>query len=82
MSALRDEHALNKQMLLVRYEDREPYYAGWQDQLQQLEQSETQIFDAIRDDPGNLKLLEILRRNQRKQLDLIDKVFDPGAGTI
>lgn len=82
LSALRDEHTLNKQMLLVRYEDREPYYAGWQEQLQQLEQSETQIFDAIRDDPGNLKLLEILRRNQRKQLDLIDKVFDPGAGTI
>jgi hypothetical protein len=82
LGALRDEHSLNKQMLLVRYEDREPYYAGWQEQLQQLEQAEARIYDAIREDPANLKLLEILRRNQRQQLNLIDKVFDPSAGTI
>jgi hypothetical protein len=82
LSALRDEHALNKQMLLVRYEDREPYYAGWQDQLLLLEQAEAFIYDAIREDPSNLKMLEILRINQRQQLNLIDKVFDPSAGTI
>ncbi len=82
LGALRDEHALNKQSLLVRYENREPYYAGWQDQLLQLEQAEALIFDAIREDPANLKMLEILRRNQRQQLNLIDKVFDPSAGTI
>lgn len=82
LGALRDEHALNKQMLLVRYEDREPYYSGWQEQLMQLEQAEARIYDAIRDDPANLKMLEMLRRNQRQQLNLIDKVFDPSAGTI
>lgn len=82
LSALRDEHALNKQMLLVRYEDREPYYPDWQAQLLQLEQAETRIFETIREDPENLAWLKILRQVQRQQLDLIDKVFDPSAGTI
>lgn len=82
LTQLRDEHALNKQMLLVRYEDREPYFADWQETLAQLEQVEAVIFEAIREDPENLELIEILRQNQRKQLDLIDKVFDPRAGTI
>jgi hypothetical protein len=82
LSAVRDEHALNKQMLLVRYEDREPYYAGWQEQLQQLEGAEARLYEAIRQDPENLQWLEALRRNQRQQLNLIEKVFDPSAGTI
>jgi hypothetical protein len=82
LSALRDEHMLNKHMLLVRYEDREPYYPGWQDQLLQLEQAEAKIYEAIREDPENLAWLKILRQVQRQQLELIDKVFDPSAGTI
>jgi len=82
LSTLRDEHALNKQMLLVRYENREPYYLGWQDQLLQLEQAEARIYEAIREDPENMAWLKILRQVQRQQLELIDKVFDPSAGTI
>lgn len=82
LSALRDEHMLNKQTLLVRYEDREPYYAGWQDQLLQLEQAEAKIYETIREDPENLAWLKLLRQVQRQQLELIDKVFDPSAGTI
>jgi hypothetical protein len=82
LSALRDEHALNKQMLLVRYEDRQPYYSGWQDQLLQLEQAEAKIYETIREDPENLAWLKLLRQVQRQQLELIDNVFDPSAGTI
>jgi hypothetical protein len=82
ITTLQNEHELNKQMLLVRYEDREPTYPGWEQQLLQLEQAEAAIFEALRDDPENLELIEILRGVQDKQLDLIDKVFDPRAGTI
>ena len=79
---LQDEHELNKQMLLARYEDREPYYPDWQQQLLQLEQTEAAIFNLLRDDPGNMELIEILRGIQDRQLDLIHKVFDPGADTV
>lgn len=82
LSTLQDEHELNKRMLLVRYEDQQPYYPDWEQQLLELEQAEAVIFEALRDDPQNLELIEILRSVQQKQLNLIDKVFEPGAGTI
>ena len=80
--SLRVEHELNKRMLLVQYKDQEPYYAGWEQQLMDMEEAEAAIFEALRDDPENLEMIEILRQVQEKQLNLIDKVFDPGAGTI
>ena len=82
LATLQDEHDLNMQMLLIRYEDQQPYYEGWERQLQQLEQAEAAILEALRDDPQNLEMIEILRSVQQKQLNLIDKVFEPGAGTI
>ncbi|MGV3590461.1 MAG: hypothetical protein ACO1PZ_02155 [Gammaproteobacteria bacterium] len=82
LATLQDEHDMNMQMLLIRYEDQQPYYEGWERQLQQLEQAEAAILEALRDDPLNLEMIEILRGVQQKQLNLIDKVFDPGAGTI
>ena len=82
LATLQDEHELNKQTLLIRYEDQQPYYPDWERQLLELEQAEAAIFDALRDDPQNLEMIEILRGVQQKQLNLIDKVFEPGAGTI
>lgn len=82
LATLQDEHELNKQMLLVRYEDQEPYYQDWKQQLLELEQAEAVIFEALRDDPQNPELIEILRSVQQKQLKLIDKAFDPRVGTI
>lgn len=82
IASLQDEHALTKEMLLVRYADQEPYYADWERELRDLEQAEAAIFEALRDDPQNLAMIEILRSVQQKQLRLIDKVFKPGAGTI
>jgi hypothetical protein len=82
VGTLQNEHELNKQMLLTRYENRQPYFPDWEQQLLQLERTEAAIFELLRDDPGNQELIEILRGIQDRQLNLIDKVFDPGAGTI
>lgn len=82
LATLQDEHELNKRMLLVRYENQQPYYPDWERQLEDLEQAEAAIFEALRDDPQNLEMIEILRSVQQKQLNLIDKAFGPGVGTI
>lgn len=81
-STLQREHELNKQTLLVGFRNQQPVYADWEQQLLQLEQAEAAIFEALRDDPENLELIEILRQVQGKQLDVIDKAFDPRLGSI
>lgn len=81
-STLQREHELNKQMLLVGYRNQQPLFANWEQQLLQLEQAEAAIFEALRDDPQNRELIEILRQVQDKQLNVIDKAFDPRTGSI
>ena len=82
VNSLRGEHELNKRLLLVQYQDQQPYYAGWEQELLDLEEAEAAIFEALRDDPENREWIEILRQVQEKQLNLIDKVFDHRPGTI
>jgi hypothetical protein len=82
LASLQDEHEISKQTLLVRYQGQQAYYPEWEMNMEQLEQAENVIFQALRDDPGNLELIGILRDVQGKQLDLIDKVFDPRRGSI
>jgi hypothetical protein len=82
LGTLQSEHELSKQSLLVRYQDEEAYYPDWEQQLQQLEQAEGVIFQALRDDPDNLELVKILRQVQDKQMKLIEAVFDPRLRSI
>lgn len=82
VSTLRSEHELNKEMLLASFAGQQPVYPEWQQTMQELEHAEAKLFEELRDDPENFELLEILRGIQARQLNLIDKVFDPGADTI
>lgn len=82
LAGLQREHDSNKQALLVQYSDAPALYADWQEQMQQLEQAEQVIYNALREEPGNLELLRILRQVQEKQLQLIDRAFSPRRNTI
>lgn len=82
LSELRAEHASNKQSLLVNYENRDPFFEDWQEQMQQLEETEAIIYQALRENPSNLQLLPLLRQVQRKQLELIDAVHAPPLTSI
>jgi hypothetical protein len=82
LSSLKDEHQLNKQTMLVQYQGQEAYSPDWESDLQEMEQAEAVIFEALRNDPENLQLIKMLRQVQENQLDLIDAVFDPRVGTI
>ncbi|HWK54556.1 MAG TPA: hypothetical protein VNR18_09310 [Hyphomicrobiales bacterium] len=82
ISALQSDHERSKQALLVQYQGRAAVYTDWQAQMQELEDAEQAIYAALRQDPENLALLNILRQVQDKQIMLIDAVFAPRARAI
>jgi hypothetical protein len=82
LAELQSEHLQSKQALLVRYEEAAPLYPAWETQMQQLEQAEQVIYNALREEPSNLELLKMLRLVQQKQLELIDSVFSPRLTNI
>lgn len=82
ISGLQSEHERSKQAVLVEFQQQQALYPQWEDQLHELEQAENVIYDALRRDPDNRELLNILRDVQAKQLKLIDAVFAPQLNTI
>lgn len=82
IAGLQSEHERNKQTLLVEYQGQPALAPDWEGQMQQLEQAEQAIYEALRDDPENLELLKILRQVQTKQIDLIESVYAPLFTTI
>jgi hypothetical protein len=82
ISGLQSEHQRSKQAVLVEFQQQQPLYSRWEEQLHQLEQAENVVYDALRRDPGNRELLNILRDVQAKQLKLIDAVFAPQINAI
>ena len=77
IATLQSDHARNKQALLVEYRNQTALAPDWEEQMNQLEQAEQAIYQALRDDPENLELLKILRQVQTKQIDLIESVYAP-----
>lgn len=82
ISGLQNEHQRSKQAILVEFQQQQALYPQWQDQLHELEQAENVVYDALRRDPDNRELLNILRDVQAKQLKLIDAVFAPQVNAI
>ena len=82
VAMLQSEHERNKQALLVEYQDQTALAPDWEEQMQQLEQAEEAIYEALREDPENIELLKILRQVQTKQIDLIESVYAPLFTTI
>lgn len=77
VSLLHDENESAKQVLLASFEDRVPYYPEWQTELEQLEEAEDVLLEALMEDSGNTALISLLRQVQQKQLNLIDAVYSP-----
>lgn len=82
IALLQSEHERNKQALLVEYENQTALAPDWEGQMQQLEQAEQAIYEALREDPDNIELLKILRQVQTKQIELIESVYAPLFTTI
>lgn len=82
IAALQSEHERNKQALLVEYRERAPLARDWELQMEQLEEAEQVIYQALGDDPVNLELLKILRQVQTKQIELIESVYARRFTTI
>jgi hypothetical protein len=82
IGVLQYEHQQNKQALLVQYKDQPAVYPEWEEQMEELEQAEQVIFQALREDPENLELLKILRHVQEKEIELLDAVFAPRLNSI
>lgn len=82
ISSLQSDHARSKQAVLIEFQQQRALYPQWEEQLHQLEQAEKMVYDALRRDPDNRELLNILRDVQAKQLKLIDAVFSPQLNTI
>jgi hypothetical protein len=77
ISLLQAEHERTKQTLMVEYQDQQALASDWEQQMEQLEQAEKVIYEALKEDSTNLELLKILRQVQSKQIDLIDTVYAP-----
>jgi hypothetical protein len=82
ISSLQNEHERSKQAILVEFQQQQAMYPQWEDQLHELEEAENVVYDALRRDPDNRELLNILRDVQAKQLKLIDAVFAPQLNAI
>lgn len=82
ITLLQSEHEKNKQALLVEYQNQSALAPDWESQMNQLEQAELAIYEALRGDPDNIELLKILRQVQTKQIELIESVYAPLFTTI
>ena len=63
-----------KATALAVYEGQLALTSTWQDQLRELEVARSGIWEAIKKDPGNAYMIEMLLEVQQQQLDLIKNV--------
>jgi hypothetical protein len=75
--AISDYFAKQKQSLLVQYKNQDALTDNWQTQLQELEEAEYAIKQALKNEPQNQALLTMLAQIYQQQLDLINKVHAP-----
>ena len=75
--AISDYFSAKKNSLLVEYENKEALTTNWQTQLQELEEAEQAIMQALENEPQNQALLTMLAQIYQQQLDLINKVHAP-----
>jgi hypothetical protein len=66
-----------KQTLLIEYSAQPALTKDWQSQLNELEQAELAIKQALKNEPDNAALLTMLAQIYQQQLDLINKVHQP-----
>ncbi|WP_404342590.1 hypothetical protein [Pseudoalteromonas mariniglutinosa] len=77
MLAMSDYFTKQKQGLLVQYQNQPALTDNWQQQLNELEEAEVAIKQALENEPENPALLKMLAQVYQQQLDLINKVHAP-----
>jgi hypothetical protein len=82
LSEMQQNHRENVQNLMIEYSEQQAWYPDWEQQLQELQQAENAIYNALHDNPDNRELLALLRGVQEKQLKLIDAVYRPQLNPI
>ncbi|MEM5552483.1 hypothetical protein WNY63_17290 [Pseudoalteromonas neustonica] len=75
--AMSDYFTEQKQSLLVQYQNQPALTNNWQQQLNELEEAESAIKQALENEPENPALLKMLAQIYQQQLDLINKVHAP-----
>ncbi|SFD08142.1 hypothetical protein [Pseudoalteromonas denitrificans] len=66
-----------KNALLVQYQEKPALTDDWQAQLDDLEQAEQAIKQALKNEPQNSALLRMLAQVYRQELELINRVHQP-----
>lgn len=68
---------MQKANMLSVYEGQVSFTSNWRDQLQELEVARMGIREALKSNPNNVYMIQILQNIQRQQLDLIERVHTP-----
>ena len=81
MAVLVDEmhqgFTVQKAQMLIVYEGETALTSNWKEQLHELEVARDGIAKALKDNPDNLYMIQILRNIHQQQLDLIERVHRP-----
>lgn len=77
VASLSEQHAVQKQALLVQFKDQPALTDNWQEQLIVLDEAEAAIKTALKNDPDNMALLKLLQNVYQQQLGLIERVHAP-----
>ncbi|GGA71037.1 hypothetical protein GCM10011369_10960 [Neiella marina] len=77
ISAMSDNHQLQKDSLLVALKGKPAFTDNWQQQLDELEDAAQAIKDALEHDPTNPTLLKMLQGVYQQQIQLIERVHAP-----
>jgi hypothetical protein len=74
---LSNQHQLQRDELLVSYQDQPAATENWQQQLQELDDAAAAIKAALQQDPNNTALLKMLHNVYQQQIGLIERVYSP-----
>ncbi|QPG05877.1 hypothetical protein IT774_00995 [Salinimonas marina] len=75
--ALSEQHQAQLTQMLVTLQDTTPVTSNWQQQLEDLQQAENVIKQALQQDPNNTALLQMLQNVHQQQLLLVGRVHAP-----
>ena len=78
VSQLSQQHEEQKQFLLTGYAQQPALTDNWQAQLTELDEAATAIKTALREDPNNAAMVNMLQQVYQQQIKLIQSVHRPG----
>jgi hypothetical protein len=77
VASLSEQHLVQKNALLIRFQDQPALTENWQDQLTELDDAADAIKMALGNEPNNMALLKMLQSVHQQQINLIERVHSP-----